>query len=254
MRVLDLDLDFFLDIPVYGVDFSSICRVKDTDCASSVWSEERVRKFLENNLGLSKSNRIKGKVLEHHSEALYYWEQLVEAKELSPPFFIDHVDSHADLGLGVDNSAVFKYVLHQKVPLRNPKLCNFMTSNGEYVSPTPGNYLLYAIAARWVKEIRYCSNPSTDRFDLPNLAELITTPQINKHEGDEPYEGELRLVAKEGGYNEPSVKFSVIGKLDDIKPVGPYSFASIAQSPNYTPCESDYILDVFREYIKEEQE
>ena len=52
MMVLDLDMDYFLDHPVSNRNHDTEKRVEDEECVKSVWTEERVRYFLENNLGL----------------------------------------------------------------------------------------------------------------------------------------------------------------------------------------------------------
>ena len=98
MRVLDIDLDYFLDSPVYEQDSSSDARVDDLACIESVWSEDRVRQFLEENLSLSKDRKIKGCVVKGHNESLEYWSTLVQQGKLIKPFSVVHVDSHADLG------------------------------------------------------------------------------------------------------------------------------------------------------------
>ena len=67
---------------------------------NSVWDEKEVRQFLEQNLGLSQSRKIPGRIVSDHNEALFFWEELINNKKLSDPFDVVHVDSHADLGLG----------------------------------------------------------------------------------------------------------------------------------------------------------
>ena len=73
-------------------------RISDADYP--VWSKDEVIDFFENRLGLSKEIKIKGKIVTHHNEALYYWRKLIQEYSLSIPFEVVHIDSHADLGLG----------------------------------------------------------------------------------------------------------------------------------------------------------
>lgn len=61
MKVLDLDMDYFME-HIACIPFSVSDRLDEDNYGDTVWSEERVRNFLENNLGLSKKNKIPGRV------------------------------------------------------------------------------------------------------------------------------------------------------------------------------------------------
>lgn len=98
MRIVDIDMDYFLkEIPII-ISENNTDRLPDEDY--QVWSKDEVIDFLENKLGLSKETKIKGKIVTHHNEALYYWRKLIQEERLSIPFEVVHIDSHADLGLG----------------------------------------------------------------------------------------------------------------------------------------------------------
>lgn len=58
MKVLDLDMDFFSETP--AVDILEECeeRLQEEEYGKGVFSEERVRTFLEKNLGLSKKREL----------------------------------------------------------------------------------------------------------------------------------------------------------------------------------------------------
>ena len=43
----------------------------------------------------------------------------------------------------------------------------------------------------------------------------------------------------------------MIVTYDEVNYVGDFDFVSLAQSPNYTPENADFIMDIFREYIEE---
>src|SRR2546421_12770717 len=96
IRILDIDLDFFLSNRHMG-------RVTETNRLDShsykPWKIEKVEEFLENCCGLSKTNKTPGKLFVHHIEVFYFLRQLQEANNFSYKFKIDHVDAHADLGL-----------------------------------------------------------------------------------------------------------------------------------------------------------
>lgn len=97
MKVLDLDMDYFMT-EIAHTPFSCEERLDEGYYGSTVWTEGEVRQFLEQNLGLSKTNKIPGRIVKGHNAALFFWEELINIKRLSDPFDVVHVDSHADLG------------------------------------------------------------------------------------------------------------------------------------------------------------
>lgn len=100
MKVLDLDMDYFMEV-IAETPFSVTDRLEEEYYGESVWSENRIRSFLENNLGLSKDRRIEGRIVCGHNEAWFFWEELLADGKLSDPFEVVHVDSHADLAWDV---------------------------------------------------------------------------------------------------------------------------------------------------------
>ena len=94
MKVLDLDMDYFMKSVATFINESEPERLPEEDYGDSVWSEREVRNFLEGNLGLSKQNRIRGRVVAGHNESLFFWRELIEKGDLSTPFDVIHVDSH----------------------------------------------------------------------------------------------------------------------------------------------------------------
>ena len=110
MRVLDLDMDFFL---------TGVCELAPRGARPSLrearpWAEADVRAFLEENCGLSRQNPIPGRVFETHDGALFLWKEWLEAGRLSAPFHVTHVDAHSDLGIGRPGPA---YVLETVLAL-----------------------------------------------------------------------------------------------------------------------------------------
>ncbi len=78
MKLLDLDMDYFMDEITIGTPESSNQRLSEESYGNSVWSEKRVRDFLENNLGLSKSNKIRGRIVTGHNESLFFGKNLLK--------------------------------------------------------------------------------------------------------------------------------------------------------------------------------
>lgn len=102
--------------------------------------------FLENNLGLSKELKIKGRVVKHHDEALFFWKELIECNILTSPFSVVYVDSHADLGFGGTGNAVVRddIILRDK-ELKKSRYCHGVEYNGFIYDMNCANYLLYPL-------------------------------------------------------------------------------------------------------------
>ena len=97
MKILDIDMDYFLEDVPHFIPEDCTDRISED---FKTWNKEKIIDFIENRLKLSKNNKIKGKIVQHHHEALYYWKNLIDSGLLKVPFEVIHVDSHADLGLG----------------------------------------------------------------------------------------------------------------------------------------------------------
>ena len=97
MRVLDIDLDFFLNdtCPLAEVGKRPILEGHEP------WPEGKVREFMENRLHLSAARPVEGKVFETHDGALCYWDGLIREGRLTVPFEVTHNDPHSDLGIGL---------------------------------------------------------------------------------------------------------------------------------------------------------
>ena len=148
MRVLDLDMDYFMT-EIASITFSCEERLDEEYYGDSVWTEEEVRQFLEQNLGLSKNRKIPGRIVTGHIEALIFWKELINSKMLSDPFDVVHVDSHADLGLGDASwsflqSEFLTHTIDSRRKISEYEFCNKIKGIGI------GDYLLWAVAYRMV--------------------------------------------------------------------------------------------------------
>lgn len=266
LKILDLDMDYFLDIVLTGINEDETERLsKEYD--NYVWNEERVRSFLERNLGLSVQNKKRGRVVVGHNESLYFWKELIRKEKLTIPFEVVHIDSHADLGLGYSSwSYIIKYLLQHPVEER-PQYNKYLNCDGEISEEGIGDYLLFAIAYRWISKITYCANPNGEKNDylwetlkdfhenyiwdkpVTNTIQLVCNPNMKC-----PNFGDSSFVKKkylDGGIKEPEVPLLIIPTIEDVKFNGDFDYVVLAQSPNYTPSSADYIINIFREYIEE---
>lgn len=267
MNILDIDLDYFLD---------TVCTEIEEDCRerlpneydSFVWSEERVREFLENNLGLSKEHPKKGRVIIGHNEALTFWKELILKGELSIPFEVVHVDSHADLGLGYTSSwkHIIKYLLQYPIKERFEHN-RYVDRNGNIREEGIGDYLLFAIAYQWISKITYCTNPNGEKNDymwetlkdfnenlvwdypVQNIIQLVYNPDMDCPNYDDHIAKKEKYLRD--GIKEPEVPLLIIPTIEDVNFNGEFDYISLAQSPNYTPSSADFIIEIIKEYIEE---
>lgn len=264
MRILDLDMDYFMTEVVHDVPETSTERLEEEYYAEAVWDRERVVDFIENNLGLSKNKKISGRIVTGHNGALFFWKELIEAGKLDVPFEVIHVDSHADLGLGTDSPMfIRKHLLKWPVEKR-PEYSQHKNCFGRDCAEGIADYLLFAIAYRWISKLTYCGNPNCKPYDydihtlknfeeeyindkpVDNVIQLLYNPTM-----DCPHEPFKISAYIDASQKEPEVPFRIIPSIEDVKYSGDFDFFVFAQSPNYTPRSADFIIDVIKEYIVE---
>lgn len=265
MKVLDLDMDYFMT-KIAHTPFSCTERLEGDFYSESVWEAEKVRSFLEDNLGLSKERKIPGRIVQGHNEALFFWEELIIDKKLSDPFDVVHVDSHADLGLG-DASWFFlqgeflTFSVDSRRKISEYEFCN------EVKKISIGDYLLWAVAYKMISSITYCANPYGDKNDyvlctLKDFHEEYILDKPVKNYIQLKYNKTMEMPSNDsfnaynkkyldGAIKDPEVELLIIPTIEDVKFDGNFDYAVMAQSPNYTPASADFILDIFREYIEE---
>lgn len=219
MKLLDLDMDYFMENIAIGITESREERLSEDEYGYCVWSEQRIRSFLEDNLGLSKGRKIKGRIVTGHNEALFFWQELITKESLETPFEVVHIDSHADLGLG-------------------------------YLSWT---YILDDLLQYPVEERRMHTKYFEEKFiwDKPveNTIQLVCNPDMEFPSYDADKQEKQAYL--KNAVKEPEVPLLIIPSIQDVKYDGDFDFVVMAQSPNYTPASADFIMDIVREYIVE---
>ncbi|MDU5107637.1 UPF0489 family protein [Clostridium sp.] len=247
MRVLDIDLDFFQEGVAHFVsDYGDRLETGDT----SAWEKERVVRYLEENLGLSKVNKIKGRIVEHHDEAFYFWRELISKNLLVAPFEVIHVDAHADLGFG---DLSWKYIMTEYLYLsEEEKAYPENIDIDKFMKISCGNYLLYAISNGWIESLTYVIHPKWGQ-DLQAIlfknkdvnSGVIQLKKFNRGEKVDFWKfAEYKPVAY-----EKQVKFAgIFGEQYVNKEI--VDFLDLSISPGYTMKETDFIIDIIKEYIE----
>jgi hypothetical protein len=235
MWVLDLDLDFFLcdccPLAPKGERPALVCAVP--------WTEAAVVSFLENGLGLSTDRPIPGRITETHDGALAFWKEQMEAGRLSRPFSVVHVDAHADLGIGKPGPG---FVLNNVLGIP-PKERDGFARYYEQKQLDEANYLLFALAFRWVDRLTLVRDPFS-RPDLPPFCE-------REGEGYRPIR--LRSFVSslfETRYGpEPEIPFTVLNDPAAVHIREPFVCMNLALSPRYSPKEADTLVPVIARYM-----
>lgn len=245
MRVLDLDLDFFVSPTPVGWDTEPGERLDGE--RFRVWAPDAVTQFLEEGLGLSTTARVPARVASTHDVAFETWKASVAAGQLIAPFDVVHVDNHADLGMG---DAGWHYLttelLHQ-----DPSTW----TDPRRGAVEEGNYLTFAIAAGWVRSVLYVAPPC--RFAEDGQYRREDRIAAYFREGD-PDSGVLALPVYARGAaamgrlkperHLPAIPF-VTRHAGEVRITEPFDAAFVAQSPRYTPATADALLPVIERYL-----
>lgn len=235
MRVLDIDLDFFL------ADCCPLADIGKRPCLEGhePWPEEKVTAFLEEQCGLSVDVPIPGAVFDTHDKALKYWRDRMAEGRLTVPFHVTHVDAHSDLGIGKPGPG---FVLNGVLPRILDKRAD-IESYYERCQLDEANYLLFALAFRWIRSLDNVRNPMS-RADIPSeilMPGRDDVIQLNSFAA--------RLSEKVNGA-EPEVPFNVYDDYREFRAEGSYDFVTLAISPRYAPKQADRLIPVIGRYIK----
>lgn len=254
MRILDIDLDFFVENPVIMPGDG-----RPDVAEHSIWSASDARAFLRNRCGLE--GPLPGFVTERHHEAFAQWRAAIQAGRLTASFHVTHLDAHADLGMG-DSGHVHLMELLQLPPVA--RLHPRIAADGDWGDMQEGNYLLFAIACRWLSSLEYV-HPHGRPGDVGRPGDLHYWYMANF----DPTAGEIVLphipleqIHDMGRWRdrlfeisewEPAVPFNAIHR-DDFQATAPYDAVCLTRSPQYSPAEADELFDeIRREFIDERQ-
>ena len=237
MQVLDIDLDFFL---------ADCCPLAEKGerpklLGHEPWGEARVRTFLEENCGLSHERPVPGCIFTTHDEALCFWGNLMRAGELRAPFSVTHIDAHSDLAIGNPGP---RFIL-ENVLSRHPSKRADIDAYYRAVQLDEANYLLFALAFRWIDRLENVRNPKS-RPDIPE--QIVIRDEKGEYCGIQLISQVSALMEKFNG-KEPVIPFTVYHDYQRFHAAHTYDFVSLAQSPRYAPKEADKLIKIIAEYF-----
>jgi len=233
MRVLDLDMDFFLSAPC---PLAAYGERPDESCAQA-YSDEEVRRFLEEQCGLNKAHPVPGAIFETHDQAMDFWQARLQDGSLKMPFEVVHVDTHSDLAFGPPGTG---YVMNVVLSRREAQRAA-VDAYREIKELDEANYLLFALAFRWISRLTYVRNPKSHQ-DIPK--------QLLDSDGNIFLRSYVSALMEGMNGKEPVIPFEVYDDYRTFHQEG-YDFVTMAQSPRYAPASSDRIMNILREYISE---
>jgi len=239
MRVLDIDLDFFLADCCPLAPIGGRPELKGHE----PWEAEAVIRFLEQQCGLSKNAPVPGAIFETHDGALCFWETEIMAGRLKAPFSVTHIDAHSDLAIGKPGP---RFIL-ENVLSRHPSKRADIQCYYDAVQLDEANYLLFACAFRWVAELENVRNPKS-RPDIP--AQITIQDEDGRYTGLQLVSGVSRLFEPING-PEPVIPFAVYDDPYTYQAKEPFDYVTLAISPRYAPKEADALVPVIGQYIKE---
>jgi hypothetical protein len=245
IKILDIDLDFFLDNVPKGI--GAIEKNKRQSSQDyHPWEPAKVIELLETSFRLEKDAQLTGMLFEHHDEVFWFLSKLQAESDYNLIFSIDHLDGHADLGFG-DTS----YIHICTDLLFKPKEERYKNLQSKV---TEGNFLAYLIACGWVKELNYINHPGqfNDAFwiyfqNFEYKTEVIKMPALNKSDIDDVIRDRASSIPKINPKYEPTVPCRLI-EYASFNAVKQYDYLFLTKSPEYTPVESDSLIPLIMNY------
>ncbi len=231
MRVLDLDMDFFL------TDACPLARLgeRPDDSCAAPYPDAEVIRFLEEQCGLSREHPVPGAIFETHDQALDFWAARIADGTLAAPFDVVHVDTHSDLAFGPPGPDFALKAVLTRAPAKRAAIAAYREGR----KLDEANYLLFAAAFRWVSSLAYVRNPKS-REDVP--ARLLDA------QGNLFLRSDVSALMEAVNGKEPVIPFA---RYDDYRTFCQhgYDFVTMAQSPRYAPKRADRIIELLKPYI-----
>jgi hypothetical protein len=254
-RILDLDLDFFLDEVAYDRRRG---QGRLDGAAHRPWPIDDVVAFLKKRCRLSR--KLPGFAVEYHDELFARWRDAIAAGRLDSRFHVTHVDAHADLGVTGNSVELLRYLMGDLLFRPVEDRCFPAEGNG---GVTDASWLAFAIACRWVSDLVYVmweNDPDWD-YDLhPYLMEdFALKASAIQLKAVAPDEYDKVVLGYGWGERrnptvtnlEPPVPFRRI-PWRDFHADAPFDVICLACSPDYTPPEANEIFDEIRKRFIDE--
>jgi hypothetical protein len=244
MRILDIDLDIFLD----NIKLDARTGFRPSDSELKPWLPSEVRLVLEQKWGLSKANRVPGAVFSEHDELFNHLRHGFDTDLFESPIDLIHADAHADVGLAGMNGTAFHFVTTQWLAKPPQERIYPPTTGGNRIFN--GSWLLYAMACRWIRSLTYVHHPKLRKKNIDFPIGLIENEKLNDmviqlnlvEDGGDRYKHSKVVSA------EPPIPFRFASVLEFVAESS-FDRVYLTHSPGYVPPAADALLEVISEYI-----
>ena len=180
---------------------------------------------------------VPGAIFDTHDKALDFWAERLRDGSLSAPFEVVHVDTHSDLAFGPPGTNFVLNVVLSRLPDMRTDIAAYRKA----VELDEANYLLFALAFRWIDRLAYVRNPKSHQ-DIPR--------QLLDADGNIHLRSFISQMMEGKNGREPIIPFAVYNDYTQFHTRG-YDFVTMAQSPRYAPKSADRIMEIVRRYIAE---
>ena len=129
----------------------------------------------------------------------------------------------------------------------------------QYFEPGIGDYLLFAVSYRWIKKLVYVCNPvglGDDYLWMILKDGIEPNDRIQLAHNNDIRAIDIAMNQQEyyaTAIHEPEVEFDIIRNIENINYDGKFDYLTFSISPNYTPASADFIIELIKDYIEEEQ-
>lgn len=242
-RILDIDLDFFLNKVSNARDDGKRLEKKKF----YPWGKKTIKSFLENRCLLRRDSPIPGRIIKHHHKAFFFWRELILSKKISIPFELIRIDAHSDLGV-----ADWGWIQVTSELLHKPIEDRIYPDESLLLGINEANYLAFVLACRWVKKLTFIIHPTWQEdlikvyFKDFNIKSGFI--QLNKFEKNELLEKGFDAEPSSTDL-EPEIPVEFI-PLIEYRSKQPFTLLTLSQSKSYTPKTSDKLIKVIKSYFK----
>ena len=244
-RVLDIDLDFFLD-RIFNCDDEPHGRLDSR--TFKVDTVETALNYLREHCLVSTDAPRPGRVCERHAEVYFHWNRMIRSGELKIPFEVIHVDAHADMGLGNTSCLYIAEDLLAEPPSRRRA-----PTGRDSWCVGDNNFIAYALACRWIGRLTYVTHPDC-KGDLQwmHMKDFDTRSgyvQMKRFKPGFTERLEHFLDLKKLPFEaEPDIPIQTVSRMEH-RSESPPDFVFIARSPNYTPKTADALFEQLKRLV-----
>lgn len=252
MRILDIDLDFFLDEIAQW-------RKRNTQRLNknhyTPWNSGQVECFLEKNLGLDKEHPIPGAYFIHHDEVYDWFKQKVTMEQIVPPASIVHLDAHSDMATGMNGCHI--YIMETMLRKAIPARYEISDATGWY-KLNPGNFLVFMAACEWIDNLIFVKHHASEEqynslyFKNHDPATNIIQLKAYKPGLVQNLAGGTNLFTEIKKHHPiilgPEIPYREM-KWCDYTDNAQFDYILLTQSPSFTPSTSDKLIEVIKQYM-----